>query len=96
MNTRTTREHRKQELLKQIEQQRQTLSMLKTDWLRITVPVDRGWRSLYQCRNVIVPCIGIAALFVLKSKPRRLIIWPHRALTVFGGLKFIRRCFPLL
>ncbi len=31
MNTRKTEENRKQKLLKQIEQQRQTLDLLKTD-----------------------------------------------------------------
>lgn len=42
MNTRKTEENRKQKLLKQIEQQRQTLGLLKADWLRITSPVDRA------------------------------------------------------
>ena len=51
MNTRKTEENRKQKLLKQIEQQRQTLGLLKADWLRITSPVDRGWQSLYRSRS---------------------------------------------
>lgn len=85
-----------QKLLKHIEKQRQTLGMLKADWLRITVPVDRGWQSLYQLRNVIVPAVGVAALYALKSRPRRLIIWSRRVLAVWGGLKFIMQRFPLL
>ncbi|EES3333223.1 TPA: hypothetical protein J1422_003420 [Escherichia coli] len=96
MNTQKTEENRKQKLLKQIEQQRQTLGLLKADWLRITSPVDRGWQSLYQWRNVIVPAVGVAALYTLKSRPRRLIVWPRRVLAVWGGLRFIRRRFPSL
>ncbi|WNK06619.1 YqjK family protein (plasmid) [Escherichia coli] len=70
--------------------------MLKTDWLRITAPVDRGWQTLYQWRNVIVPAVGAAALYMLKSRPGRLIICPRKVLAVWGGLKFIRQRFPLL
>ncbi|MBN5232512.1 hypothetical protein JY446_24640 [Serratia marcescens] len=44
MNVRELRENRKQQLLQQIAQQRQTLSLLKSDWLRLPEPVDRGWR----------------------------------------------------
>ncbi|HAK1939081.1 TPA: hypothetical protein H1Q11_005149 [Salmonella enterica] len=95
MNTRERRENRKQQLLQQIAQQRQALSLLKTDWLRMTAPVDRGWQSLYQWRTFIVPGIGIATLYALKSKPRRLVIWPRRALAVWGAMKFIRQRLPL-
>lgn len=42
------------------------------------------------------PRIGIAALYALKSKPRRLVIWPHRALMAWGTMKFIRQRLPLL
>ncbi|EMZ0268855.1 hypothetical protein ABC096_004886, partial [Salmonella enterica] len=45
MNVRKLRENRKQQLLQQIAQQRQILSVLKIDWLRLTAPVDRGWQS---------------------------------------------------
>ncbi|MDE1021775.1 YqjK-like family protein, partial [Escherichia coli] len=65
MNTRKTEENRKQKLLKQIEQQRQALGLLKADWLRITSPVDRGWQSLYQWRNVIVPAVGVSLFRIL-------------------------------
>ena len=64
MNTRKTEENRKQKLLKQIEQQRQALGLLKADWLRITSPVDRGWQSLYQWRNVIVLAAPIVIYIV--------------------------------
>ncbi|WP_199635018.1 YqjK-like family protein (plasmid) [Serratia sp. PAMC26656] len=96
MNTRERRDNRKEQLLQQIAQQRQALSLLKADWLRLTAPVDRGWQSLYRCRAVIVPGVGIAALYALKFKPRRLIVWPRRALAAWGAMKFIRRRLPLL
>ncbi|AYP92976.1 hypothetical protein L0N55_004682 [Salmonella enterica] len=95
MSTRERRENRKQQLLQQIAQQRQTLSQLKTDWLRLTAPVDRGWQSLYQWRAFIVPGIGIAVFCAMKSKPRRLIIWPRRAVAAWGAMKFIRQRLSL-
>ncbi|WP_454266945.1 YqjK family protein [Serratia sp. 121840015-1] len=91
MNVRELRENRKQQLLQQIAQQRQTLSLLKSDWLRLSEPVDRSWQALYRCRAFIVPGIGITALYALKSKPRRLIIWPRRAVAAWGAMKFIRQ-----
>lgn len=95
MTTRERRENRKQQLVQQIAQQRQVLILLKTDWLRMTAPVDRGWQSLYQWRNFIVPGIGIVALYALKSKPHRLVNWPRRALTVWEATKFIRQRLQL-
>lgn len=95
MTIRESRKNRKQQLVQQIAQQRQVLSLLKTDWLRMTAPVDRGWQSLYQWRTFIVPGIGIAALYALKSKPCRLVIWPRRALAAWGVMKFIRQRLPL-
>lgn len=88
---RELREDRKQQLLQQIAQQRQTLSLLKSDWLILSEPVDRSWQALYQRRAFIVPCIGIVALYALKSKPGRLIIWQRRAVAAWGAMKFIRR-----
>ncbi len=38
--------------------------LLKADWLRITSPVDRGWQSLYQWRNVIVLAAPIVIYIV--------------------------------
>ncbi|EAM3159789.1 IS110 family transposase, partial [Salmonella enterica] len=106
MNVRKLRENRKQQLLQQIAQQRQILSVLKIDWLRLTAPVDRGWQSLYQWRAFIVPGIGIAVFCAIKSKPRRLIIWPHRAVRnvltrritmniVFLGIDLAKNVFQL-
>lgn len=106
MNVRKLRENRKQQLLQQIAQQRQILSVLKIDWLRLTAPVDRGWQSLYQWRAFIVLGIGIAVFCAIKSKPRRLIIWPHRAVRnvltrritmniVFLGIDLAKNVFQL-
>lgn len=95
MSIRQQQKDRKQQLLQKIEQQRQTLDFLKNDWLKLTAPVDQGWQSLYKWRAFIVPCASIAALYALKSKPRRLLFWPRRALVAWGAIKFVRQRLAL-
>ncbi|MDE9492300.1 YqjK-like family protein [Xenorhabdus bovienii] len=60
---RQQREWRKQQLLLEIQQQRQSLSECTQHWLDITQPYDKGWQTLSAFKPYVAIGSGIALIY---------------------------------
>lgn len=93
MNHRQYRERRKEQLIRQIQQQRLDLAANKTLWLEKTEPFDRSWQTLYGLRKYMAIGSSVIALYGIRH-PSKLIRWSRRALSVWGTVRLIRNALP--
>lgn len=92
MSRRQSREQKKEQLIRQIQQQRLDLTANKTLWLDTTEPLDRGWQTLYGLRKYLAIGSGVVALYAVRH-PSLLIRWSRRALSLWGTLRLVRKTF---
>ncbi|KMJ44219.1 YqjK-like family protein [Xenorhabdus khoisanae] len=84
------RELRKQQLLKEIQQQRQSLSAYSQHWLDITQSYDKGWQALLAFRPYVAIGAGIALFYGLCRHPQKFYRWSRQMISIFGVIKTIR------
>ncbi|WP_431224892.1 YqjK-like family protein [Serratia sp. L9] len=92
MNHRQYREWQKEQLIRQIQQQRLDLAASKTLWLEKTEPLDRGWQKVYGLRKYMAVGSSIIALYGIRH-PSKLIRWSRRALGLWGTIRLFRKTF---
>ncbi|WP_338884266.1 MULTISPECIES: YqjK-like family protein [Xenorhabdus] len=80
---------RKQQLLKEIQQQRQLLATYSQNWLEVTQPYDKGWQTLMAFKPYIAIGSGLALLYGLRH-PKQLYHWSRRIINIFGIIKIVR------
>ncbi|MGM3162120.1 YqjK-like family protein [Dickeya undicola] len=79
----------KQQLLRQIQQQRLDLAANKNRWLEITAPYDSYWQKLAWIRRYLVVIPPVIAILGIRH-PRRLVKLARRATGIWSALKLIR------
>ncbi|ATZ93091.1 MULTISPECIES: YqjK-like family protein [Dickeya] len=79
----------KQQLLRQIQQQRLDLAANKNRWLEITAPCDDYWQKLARIRRYLVVIPPIVAILGIRH-PRRLMNLARKAAGIWSALKLIR------
>ncbi|AOM42943.1 cell division protein FtsH [Xenorhabdus hominickii] len=80
---------RKQQLLQEIQQQRQSLSACSQHWLEITQPYDKGWQTLLTFKPYAVIGSGIALLYALRH-PTKFFRWSRRIISILGIVQTVR------
>ncbi|OTA17547.1 cell division protein FtsH [Xenorhabdus vietnamensis] len=83
------RKLRKQQLLKEIQQQRQLLSAYSQNWLETTQSYDKGWQTLLAFKPYFAIGSGIALLYGLRH-PKKFYRWSHRIIRILGIVKIVR------
>ncbi|CDH18247.1 YqjK-like family protein [Xenorhabdus bovienii] len=83
---RQQREWRKQQLLLEIQQQRQSLSGCTQHWLDITQPYDKGWQTLSAFKPYVAIGSGIALIYGI-CHPMKFYRWSRRMVSL---LRLIR------
>ncbi|MDC9580347.1 YqjK-like family protein [Xenorhabdus sp. PR6a] len=83
------RKRRKQQLLKEIQQQRQLLSAYSQSWLEVTQPYDKGWQALTAFKPYVAIGAGLALLYGLRH-PKRFYRWSRRMISILGIVKIVR------
>ncbi|MDX7990569.1 cell division protein FtsH [Xenorhabdus sp. Reich] len=80
---------RKQQLLTEIQQQRQSLSDCRQHWFEITQYYDKGWQTLLAFKPYAVIGSGIVLLYSLRH-PKKLYRWSRRMINILGFIKIVR------
>ncbi|KFK95396.1 MULTISPECIES: YqjK-like family protein [unclassified Serratia (in: enterobacteria)] len=93
MNRRQYREWKKQQLIQQIQQQRQDLAANKALWLDKTEYLDQGWQTLASLRKYVAIASSMVALYGIRH-PGKFIRWSRRALGVWSTVRLLRKAFP--
>ncbi|WP_263064479.1 YqjK-like family protein [Dickeya dadantii] len=83
----------KQQLLRQIQQQRLDLAANKNRWLEITAPCDGYWQKLALIRRYLVVIPPVVAILGIRH-PRRLMGFVRKAASIWSALKLIRSVMP--
>ncbi|MEQ1974334.1 YqjK-like family protein [Xenorhabdus sp. SGI240] len=83
------RKLRKQQLLKEIQQQRQLLATYSQNWLKMTQPYDKGWQTFITFKPYVAIGSGLALLYGLRH-PRQFYHWSRRIINIFGIIKIVR------
>ncbi|BET95485.1 YqjK-like family protein [Xenorhabdus taiwanensis] len=84
------RKLRKQQLLKEIQQQRQLLATYGQNWLEVTQPYDKGWQIFIVFKPYVVIGSGLALLYGLRH-PRQFYRWSRRIINIFRIIKTVRK-----
>ncbi|MFC0228196.1 YqjK-like family protein [Serratia aquatilis] len=92
MNHRQYREWKKEQLIRQIQQQRLELTANKVLWLEKTERIDHSWQTLFALRKYIAVGSSIIALYGIRH-PSKLIRWSRRALSILGTARLIQKTF---
>ncbi|WP_156294092.1 YqjK-like family protein [Serratia oryzae] len=92
MNHRQYREWKKEQLIRQIEQQRLDLVENKTLWLAKTEYLDQGWQTLFNLRKYVAIGSSVVALYGIRH-PGKFIRWSRRAFGIFSTIRLIRKVF---
>lgn len=95
MNHRQYREWQKEQLLRQIQQQRLDLAASKTLWLEKTAPIDHGWQVVYGLRKYIAIGSTIFTFYSLRH-PNKLMRWSRRTLSLWGTFRLMRKSYQAL
>lgn len=95
MNHHQYREWKKEQLLRQIQQQRLDLATSKNLWLEKTVPIDHGWQVIYGLRKYIAIGSTIFTLYGIRH-PSKLMRWSRRALSLWGTFRLIHKSYKAL
>ncbi|PVZ84942.1 cell division protein FtsH [Serratia sp. S1B] len=95
MNHRQYREWKKEQLLRQIQQQRLDLAASKTLWLEKTAPIDHGWQTVYGLRRYIAVGSTIIALYGMRH-PSKIIRWSRRVFSLWGTFRLMRKSYRAL
>ncbi|OTA20188.1 cell division protein FtsH [Xenorhabdus beddingii] len=80
---------RKQQLLKEIRQQRQSLSACSRHWLEITQPYDKGWQVLLAFKPYATLGAGIVLFYGL-CHPKKFYRWSRHMIPLVGIMKVVR------
>ncbi|MDC9589195.1 YqjK-like family protein [Xenorhabdus sp. XENO-10] len=83
------RKLRKQQLLKEIQQQRQLLSVYSRSWLEATQAYDKGWQTLAAFKPYFAIGSGIALIYGLRH-PKKFYRWSRRMVSILGFMKAMR------
>ncbi|MBI6549233.1 YqjK-like family protein [Xenorhabdus lircayensis] len=83
------RKLRKQRLLNEIQQQRQSLSIYSQHWLEITQPYDKGWQTLLAFKPYVAIGSGIALFYGL-CYPKKFYRWSRHMISILGIMKIVR------
>ncbi|WP_237387934.1 YqjK-like family protein [Xenorhabdus sp. Sc-CR9] len=83
------RKSRKQLLLHEIRQQRQSLSNCSRHWLEITQSYDKGWQTLLTFKSHVAVCSAIALFYGLRH-PNKVYRWSRHIISIFGIMKIVR------
>ncbi|QOL13242.1 YqjK-like family protein [Dickeya dianthicola] len=79
----------KQQLRRQIQQQRLDLAADKNRWLEITAPCDDYWQKWVWIRRYLVVIPPVVAILGIRH-PRRLMGFARKAASIWSALKLIR------
>ncbi|MBD2815348.1 YqjK-like family protein [Xenorhabdus sp. Flor] len=79
---RQQRERKKQALLQEIQQQRQSLSAYGQHWLTIIRSYDRGWQMLLSFKPYFAIGSGILLLYGIRH-PRKIYRWSRRLISIW-------------
>lgn len=91
--SRSEREARTADLLRQVRQQRLDLSAGRREWLAATERYDRGWLSLMSAKRYLAIGGGILAVCSVRH-PRFLTRWARRGLGAWSTWRMIRNTLP--
>ncbi len=80
---------KKQRLLNRIEQQRSDLAASSEDWLRVTAPYDRTWKTFVTFRPLFIAATGLLSIYSLK-KTKRILQLGKKAFTMWGIARTIQ------
>ncbi|SFN51919.1 YqjK-like family protein [Xenorhabdus japonica] len=80
---------RKQQLLTEIQQQRQLLSIYSRNWLEATQAYDKGWQTLTAFKPYLAIASGVALIYGLRH-PKKFYRWSLRMVSIFGFMKAMR------
>ncbi|WP_099142688.1 YqjK-like family protein [Xenorhabdus kozodoii] len=83
------RKWRKQQLLKEIQQQRQQLAAYGRNWLAVIQPYDKGWQALSAFKPYIAVGSGLVLLYGLRH-PKPFYRWSRRIINILGIMKMVR------
>ncbi|MBD2783932.1 YqjK-like family protein [Xenorhabdus sp. DI] len=83
------RKLRKQQLLNEIQQQRQLLAAYGRKWLEVTQPYDKGWQALAAFKPYIAIGSGLVLLYGLRH-PKRFYRWSRRMISILSVVKIVR------
>ncbi|MBD2802897.1 YqjK-like family protein [Xenorhabdus sp. M] len=84
---------RKQQLLEEIRQQRQSLSACSQQWMKLTQPYDKGWQALLSFKPYAVIGSGIALIYGLRH-PKKLYRWSRQVISFISIIKIVRNALP--
>ncbi|CAM3723326.1 YqjK-like family protein [Xenorhabdus thuongxuanensis] len=83
------RKLQKQQLLKEIQQQRQLIAAYSRNWLEVAQPYDKGWQTLVAFKPYVAIGSGLALLYGFRH-PRQFYRWSHRIINIFRIIKIVR------
>lgn len=80
---------KKQLLVNKIERQRRDLANTSEDWLQVTAPYDRAWKTFITFRPLFIAATGLLSIYSLK-KPKRILQLGKKAFTMWGIARTIQ------
>ena len=80
---------KKQQLLTNIQQQRNALSVTSEHWLAITAPYDRTWQKILAFKPLVIASFSLIALYNIRH-PKKLYRLSRRAIGVWGIAKTLQ------
>lgn len=80
---------KKQQLLTNIQQQRNALSATSEHWLAITAPYDRTWQKILAFKPLVITSFSLIALYNIRH-PKKLYRLSRRAIGVWGIAKTLQ------
>ncbi|OKP03443.1 YqjK-like family protein [Xenorhabdus eapokensis] len=83
------RKLRKQQLLKEIQQQRQLIAAYSRNWLEVIQPYDKFWQTLVAFKPYVAIGSGLALLYGLRH-PRQFYRWSRHIINILGIIKIVR------
>ncbi|MBC8948583.1 MULTISPECIES: YqjK-like family protein [Xenorhabdus] len=83
------RKLRKQQLLKEIQQQRQLLATYGQNWLEVTQPYDKGWQTLIAFKPYVAIGFGLVLLYGF-HQPKQFYRWSRHIINMLGIIKSVR------
>ncbi|MCW2257792.1 hypothetical protein M2263_003883 [Providencia alcalifaciens] len=85
-NKRQSLVEKKQQLVRQIEQQRTDLTTASRDWLQATEPYDRSWQVFVAFKPIFIAAAGLFSVYILR-RPKRILSMGEKALTTWGIIR---------
>lgn len=80
---------KKQQLLTNIQQQRNVLSATSVHWLAITASYDRTWQKMLAFKPLVIASFSLIALYHIRH-PKKLYRFSRRAIGIWGIAKTLQ------